>query len=117
MLVGMFGNSPYVALLLTILMTAILAQFVTNYGSATIMFSIVMPMAQLLELSPYPFVFGLMAGAGCNFLTPIAYQTNLMVYGPGGYRFTDFFRLGLPLLVLVTLCAVVMIPIFFSFEI
>ena len=115
--VGMFGNSPHVALLLTILMTAILAQFVTNYGSATIMFSIVMPMAQLLELSPYPFVFGLMAGAGCNFLTPIAYQTNLMVYGPGGYRFMDFSRLGLPLLVLVTLCAVVMIPIFFPFEI
>ncbi|MDG2291118.1 MAG: SLC13 family permease, partial [Phycisphaerales bacterium] len=116
-MVGVFGNSPHMALLLTILMTAILAQFITNYGSATIMFSIVMPVAQLLELSPYPFVFGLMAGAGCNFLTPIAYQTNLMVYGPGGYRFTDFMRLGLPLLVIVTICAVVMIPIFFPFAI
>ena len=116
-LVGVFGNSPHMALLLTILMTAILAQFITNYGSATIMFSIVMPVAQLRELSPYPFVFGLMAGAGCNFLTPIAYQTNLMVYGPGGYRFTDFMRLGFPLLVIVTICAVVMIPIFFPFAI
>ena len=116
-LVGVFGNSPRMALLLTILMTAILAQFITNYGSATIMFSIVMPVAQLLELSPYPFVFGLMAGAGCNFLTPIAYQTNLMVYGPGGYRFTDFMRLGVPLLIIVAICAVVMIPVFFPFEI
>ena len=116
-LVGVFGNSPHMALLLTILMTATLAQFITNYGSATIMFSIVMPVAQLLELSPYPFVFGLMAGAGCNFLTPIAYQTNLMVYGPGGYRFTDFMRLGVPLLIIVAICAVVMIPVFFPFEI
>jgi di/tricarboxylate transporter len=99
------------------MMTAILAQFVTNYGAATIMFSIVMPVAELLELSPYPFVFGLMAGAGCNFLTPIAYQTNLMVYGPGGYRFTDFIRLGLPLLVIVISCALLMIPLFFPFSI
>jgi di/tricarboxylate transporter len=58
-----------------------------------------------------------MAGAGCNFLTPIAYQTNLMVYGPGGYRFTDFIRLGLPLLLIVITCALVMIPIFFPFAI
>jgi di/tricarboxylate transporter len=116
-LVGVFGNSPHMALLLTILLTAFLAQFVTNYGAATIMFSIVMPVAELLELSPYPFVFGLMAGAGCNFLTPIAYQTNLMVYGPGGYRFTDFIRLGLPLLLIVITCALVMIPIFFPFAI
>jgi di/tricarboxylate transporter len=115
--VGAFGNSPHIALLLAIMMTAILAQFVTNYGAATIMFSIVMPVAELLELSPYPFVFGLMAGAGCNFLTPIAYQTNLMVYGPGGYRFTDFIRLGLPLLVIVISCALLMIPLFFPFSI
>ncbi len=116
-LVAVFGNSSHMALLLTILMTALLAQFVTNYGAATIMFSIVMPVAELLHLSPYPFVFGLMAGAGCNFLTPIAYQTNLMVYGPGGYRFTDFIRLGLPLLLIVIICAVVMIPMVFPFEI
>jgi di/tricarboxylate transporter len=115
--VGAFGNSPHIALLLAIMMTAILAQFVTNYGAATIMFSIVMPVAELLELSPYPFVFGLMAGAGCNFLTPIAYQTNLMVYGPGGYRFTDFIRLGLPLLVIVISCALLIIPLFFPFSI
>ena len=58
-----------------------------------------------------------MLGASCAFATPIGYQTNLMVYGPGGYRFTDFMRLGLPLLIIVTICAVVMIPIFFPFEI
>jgi di/tricarboxylate transporter len=64
---------------------------------------------------PAPRVFGLMAGAGCNFLTPLSYQTNLMVYGPGGYRFTDFSRLGAPLLLIVSVVATIAIPLFFPF--
>ena len=59
---------------------------------------------------------GVMAGAGSNFLTPFGYQTNLMVYGPGRYRFLDFPRLGLPLLAIVIASATIMIPLVFPFR-
>ncbi|MEC8818222.1 MAG: SLC13 family permease, partial [Planctomycetota bacterium] len=112
---SLLGDSPRLVLASVIVATALLAQFVTNYGAATIMFAVAVVIAETLELSPTPFVFGLMAGAGCNFLTPISYQTNLMVYGPGGYRFTDFMRLGIPLLAIVVVCATLFIPWVFPF--
>ena len=115
-LVTTMGESPRLILASVILTTAFLAQFVTNYGAATIMFAVVILIAEKLGIRPEPFIFGLMAGAGCNFLTPIAYQTNLMVFGPGGYRFTDFMRLGIPLLVIVVICATIMIPLAFPFS-
>ena len=114
-LVSSMADSPRFVLASVILCTAFLAQFVTNYGAATIMFAVVILIAEKLGLRPEPFVFGLMAGAGCNFLTPIAYQTNLMVFGPGGYRFTDFMRLGIPLLLIVITCATLVIPLAFPF--
>ena len=114
--VSTMADSPRLILASVILITGFLAQFVTNYGAATIMFAIVILIAETLGLRPEPFVFGLMAGAGCNFLTPIGYQTNLMVFGPGGYRFTDFMRLGIPLLVIVIFCATLIIPLVFPFS-
>ena len=112
---SLLGDSPRLVLASVIVATALLAQFVTNYGAATIMFAVAMIISETLQLSPTPFIFGLMSGAGCNFLTPISYQTNLMVYGPGGYRFTDFMRLGVPLLVVVVCNATIFIPMFFPF--
>ena len=53
-----------------------------------------------------------MVAASCSFATPIGYQTNLMVYGPGGYRFTDYARVGLPLLVVVFLIVLLLLPVF-----
>ncbi|HIB51489.1 MAG TPA: hypothetical protein EYO40_09555 [Phycisphaerales bacterium] len=107
------GN--YGTLFLVFLMTSIAAQLMTNYGAAVIMFPIVMGAAEGIGVSPYPFVFTMMAAAGCNFLTPISYQTNLMVYGPGGYKFMDFPRLGLPLTVLVAILATFIAPQVFPF--
>lgn len=114
-MVSVFGDSPRLVLFATIIVTALLAQLVTNFASATIMFAIAMSSAEMLGVRPEPFVFALMAGAGCNFLTPLSYQTNLMVYGPGGYRFTDFARLGVPLLLIVSLVATALIPLVFPF--
>ena len=114
-LVRTFGDSPRLVLFATIIATSLLAQLVTNYASATIMFTVAMASAEMLGLRPEPFVFALMAGAGCNFLTPLSYQTNLMVCGPGGYRFTDFARLGIPLLLIVSITATALIPLFFPF--
>lgn len=114
-IVSVFGESPRLVLFATIIATALLAQLITNFGAATIMFMVAMSAAQMIEVRPEPFVFGLMAGAGCNFLSPLSYQTNLMVYGPGGYHFTDFARLGIPLLLIVAICATTIIPFFFPF--
>ena len=66
-------------------------------------------------MNPEPFIFSLMVAAGASFLSPVAYQTNLMVYGPGGYRFLDFARLGAPLTLMVALMATVLAPLFFPF--
>jgi di/tricarboxylate transporter len=107
------GN--YGSLLLVFLMTSIAAQLMTNFGAAVIMFPIVMGAAEGLGVSPYPFVFTMMAAAGCNFLTPVTYQTNLMVYGPGGYKFMDFPKLGLPLTLLVAILATLIAPQVFPF--
>jgi len=107
------GN--YGILFLVFLMTSIAAQLMTNYGAAVIMFPIVIGAAEGLGVSPYPFVFTMMAAAGCNFITPITYQTNLMVYGPGGYRFMDFPMLGIPLTLLVATTATFIAPLVFPF--
>ncbi|MDP7004785.1 MAG: SLC13 family permease [Phycisphaerales bacterium] len=105
----------YGSLFLVFLMTSVAAQLMTNFGAAVIMFPIVISAAENLGLSPYPFVFTMMAAAGCNFMTPVTYQTNLMVYGPGGYKFTDFSKLGIPLTILVGIIATLIAPQVFPF--
>jgi di/tricarboxylate transporter len=107
------GN--YGSLFLIFVMTSIAAQLMTNYGASVIMFPIVIGAAQGLGVSPYPFIFTMMAAAGCNFMTPVTYQTNLMVYGPGGYTFMDFPKLGLPLTILVAILATLIAPQVFPF--
>ncbi len=89
------------------------AQVITKNGAAALMFPVAMAAARRLDLHPEPFAFSLILGCGLSFLSPIAYQTNLMVYGPGGYRFLDFPRIGAPLTVLLaTLCAALCPPAF-----
>ena len=107
------GN--YGSLFLIFIMTSIAAQLMTNFGASVILFPVVISAAEGLGVSPYPFVFTMMAAAGCNFLTPITYQTNLMVYGPGGYKFMDFPRLGIPLTLLVATLATIIAPQVFPF--
>ena len=102
-------------LFLIFIMTSIAAQLMTNYGAAVIMFPIVLSAAEGIGVSPYPFVFTMMAAAGCNFITPVTYQTNLMIYGPGGYKFMDFPRLGLPLTILIAILATIIAPQVFPF--
>jgi di/tricarboxylate transporter len=62
-----------------------------------------------------PFAIGIMMAASASFSTPIGYQTNLMVYGPGGYRFTDYFRVGIPLNLLLALVTVGLAPLIWPF--
>jgi di/tricarboxylate transporter len=70
-----------------------------------------MSIAADLNLEQRPFAIAVAVAASASFLTPVAYQTNIMVYGPGGYRFTDYARLGLPLTMIVIAATVVLVPI------
>ena len=80
--------------------TAILAAYITNIAAVAIIFPISITMAVNLNLPVMPFILVVSFAAAANFMTPIGYQTNLMVYGPGGYSFKDFFRVGFPLTVI-----------------
>jgi di/tricarboxylate transporter len=88
-----------------------LTGLVTNNAAALLMFPIALSTAVSLDLDPRPFVVAVAIGASVDFLTPIGYQTNTMVYGPGGYRFSDYSRLGAPLTALVVLVVAVVVPL------
>ena len=75
------------------------------------MFPIAMSTAAGLGVNGRPFAIAVAVAASASFLTPIAYQTNIMVYGPGGYRFGDFARLGLPLTAVVVIATVLFVPV------
>jgi di/tricarboxylate transporter len=114
LLVVLQGAPPSVTVMALFLMTSVLAQLITNNGAAVLMFPIFMTVAESSGIGPHGVLFTLMVAAGSSFLSPIAYQTNLMVYGPGGYRFLDFARVGLPLtLILAAVCAL-LAPIAYS---
>ena len=104
-------------ILFTMIVTAsMFSQVLTKNGSAALMFPIAMATARDLGLHPEPFTFSLIIACGLSFLSPVAYQTNLMVYGPGGYRFLDFPKVGAPLtIILAVLCALIC-PLAFPFR-
>jgi len=97
------------------LTTAILTEMVTNAGTAAIMVPIAIEASEKADVSYKPFVFAVALAASCSFLTPIGYQTNLLVYGPGGYRLADYLRLGTPLALILWGLAVWLLPVVFPF--
>lgn len=90
------GTNPWVALAAIYAVTSLLTEVITNNAAAAVVFPIALALAQSLGVSFMPFAVAIMIGASASFSTPIGYQTNLMVYGPGGYKFTDFMRVGIP---------------------
>jgi di/tricarboxylate transporter len=92
------------------LLTNLLTEVISHIGAAAVTFPIAMASAAMLGVDPRPFAITIAISASVSFATPIGYQTNLMVYGPGGYRFADFLRVGLPLNLLAMIVAVAIIP-------
>ena len=105
----LIGLSPLVALWAVYALTSTLTELVTNNAVAVVMTPIALTLAGALGADPRPFAVAVMIAASASFATPIGYQTNTLVYGPGGYRFTDFIRVGLPfnILIMVTACSLI----------
>ena len=109
------GGGPWFALAALYVATSIFTAVVTNNAAAVLMFPIAQATAADLGVSLWPFVVAIMMAASASFATPIGYQTNLMVYGPGGYRFMDYVRIGVPLNILAAIVTLALTPIFWPF--
>jgi di/tricarboxylate transporter len=97
------------------LLTSVLTEVISNNAAAVVVTPIVVATAATLGVSPYPFVVAVMIAASNSFMTPIGYQTNAFIFGPGGYRFSDYVRVGGPLNLLLVAAATFVIPLFFPF--
>jgi di/tricarboxylate transporter len=115
-LVRIVGDAgPHALLLGLFLLTAALGQLISNMATALIVIPIAISAAAEMDVSAQPVLMAVAVSAAASFLTPVATPANLMVMEPGGYRFGDYWNLGLPLLVLFGAVAVLLVPVFWSF--
>jgi len=114
-------TNPYIMLALMYLFAAVMTEIISNNAVAVLLTPLAIVVAKTLaiangtDISAIPFIIAVMFGSSASFSTPIGYQTNTFVYGAGGYKFSDFFRAGFPLAVILWLIASVMIPILWPF--
>ena len=118
-----FGRfSPFVILAVVYLLSSTLTELISNNAVAALLTPIVIGMASKVEylgemgVDPRPFIIAMMFGCSASFATPIGYQTNTYVYGAGGYKFTDFPKIGVPLNLILWVVASILIPIFWPFR-
>lgn len=114
-IVALGGSTPIAALAAVYFATFVLTESITNNAAAALSFPLAVAVSQSLQVSPIPFAIVVMIAASASFLSPLGYQTNLMVYGAGNYEARDFARVGWPLAVITALLAVSLTPLFFPF--
>lgn len=102
---------PFLLVWAIYLLTSVLTELVSNNAVAVVVTPIAIGLASAMGLDPRPLVVAVMVAASASFATPIGYQTNMLVYGPGGYRFTDFLRVGIPLNLSIGVLASALIPL------
>ena len=112
---GVYGMGPLAALALLYLATMVLTEILSNAAVAVLVTPVAVALAESLGVSPKPFLVAVMLSASAAFATPFGYQTNVMVFQMGRYRYMDFVRVGLPLNVITALTALATIPLFFPF--
>ena len=108
----LIGVAPWIALWLVYLIASTMTELLSNAAVAVVVTPIAITLAGQMGVDPRPFVVAVMLAASLSFATPIGYQTNTMVYSPGGYKFTDFMRLGVPMNLGMGLIASLLIPVF-----
>lgn len=113
--IGRTEGGVYAMLAILFIITNIFTEIITNNAAAALSFPLAMAVAEKLECSPMPFLMCICMAASAAFSTPIGYQTNLLVQGIGGYKFTDYVKVGLPLNIIVFLTSVFLIPEFWDF--
>ena len=106
---------PVAALAIIYLLGSLLTEVITNNAAAVLIYPFCLETARLYGVDSRPFLMALVLSASASFMTPIGYQTNMMVYGPGGYRFGDFVKVGTPLNFVLWIVAVALIPLFWPF--
>ena len=109
------GDNPIFVLACVYFLTMVMTEMITNNAAAIIMFPIAFATANSLGLNFMPFAIAITMAASASFSTPIGYQTNLMVYGPGGYKFNDYFKIGIPLNLMMWIISIIIIPQVWSF--
>jgi di/tricarboxylate transporter len=109
------GTEPMLQLAVIYLSTMLLTELLSNTTAVVLAYPIALATAAQLGVDHMPFVVALTIAGSCGFATPIGYQTNLMVYGPGGYRFVDFLRFGGPLNLVVAAVTLLVTPRAFPF--
>ncbi|MBS0126143.1 SLC13 family permease [Thetidibacter halocola] len=108
----LMANLPPVLLIWCVfLLTSVLTEAISNNAVAVVVTPIAIGLAEVIGVDPRPLVVAVMVAASCSFATPIGYQTNTLVYGPGGYKFSDFVKVGLPLNISVGLISALLIPL------
>jgi di/tricarboxylate transporter len=108
-------NRPLVMLVCVYVVTMLLTEILSNNAAGVLMATIAISLAHTMDVSPRPFLIAVAIAASAAFATPIGYQTNTYVYGVGGYRFSDFVRIGIPLNLICAVTALLIIPRFWPF--
>lgn len=112
---GLVGDHPWALLAAVYTVTAVLTAVISNNAAVALMFAVTQATAEGLGVNLMPFVIAIMMAGSASFATPIGYQTNLMVYGPGGYTFGDFLRIGVPMNLVAGVVVVGITPLVFPF--
>ena len=113
--IGAAGDRPYLVLAAIYLVTMLFTETMSNNAAAVLIFPIAWQTATNLGLNPMPFIMSITVAASCGFASPLGYQTNLMVYGPGGYKFSDYLRFGGPLNLIVMVITILLAPLIWPF--
>jgi di/tricarboxylate transporter len=113
--IGAAGDRPHLVLAAIYLVTMLFTETMSNNAAAVLIFPIAWQTATDLGLNPMPFIMAITVAASCGFASPLGYQTNLMVYGPGGYKFSDYLRFGGPLNLIVMVVTIALAPLIWPF--